>query len=325
MLRTDRLRARFSALLALSLLAGAALAAPGAGSGAADFLDLPTGARSGALGGATGSLPGDLASLFRNPALLSSDDGTRLHFSHQNWFQGIEHETGVFAFRAPGGGRAALHLRYLHQAPIPIFDGDLQEIGSLQLSDIAAGFSYARRFARRLDLGVSLHQVRQNLGDATGSGWTGDLGAGFLARGYYWSGALRSLGDGIRWSDDPGNPTPISREMSFGAARYFPGVGAILTVEYRRPELWSSTLHGGVEYMLSHHLALRSGYTRSIEAGDEASSLMSFGAGVQLAQLGFDYSYRSYEYLGEVHAVSIRLIGLAGQITPYSLFRAGRR
>jgi hypothetical protein len=326
MIPVARPLALFGVFLGLALFVGTdAPAASGVGSGAADFLDLPVGARSGALGGATGSLPGDLASLFRNPALLSSGSGSRLHLGHQTWFQGIEHESGILAFTLPeGAGRAALHLRYLHLDPLPVYDAALNEVGSVDVYDVAVGFSWARRFARRVDLGFNLHQARQHLGDVEGSGWVGDLGVGVLASGFYWSAAIRSLGDGISFDDAP-DPVEINRELSFGAARYYPGLGAIVSMEYRRPELWGSSLHSGVEYMLSHNLVLRGGYTQSFAEDADANSLMSFGAGIKLAQLGFDYSYRSYEYLGEVHAVSIRLPGLAKQLSPYSLFRPNHR
>ncbi len=303
-----------------ALLLPAPVFAGGAGEGGADFLEIPVGARSVGLAGATGSLPGDLASLFRNPALLATERGRRLHLSHQEWFQGLGFESALLAIPMPGDwGRTAVHVRYLHLAPLPAYDSDLQKVDELEVYDLAAGLTWARRVAKRWDFGLSLHSIRQKLGDADGVGWSWDLGAGYIARGVYWSAALRNLGGGVSYIH--GKDFPFDRELTLGAARYYPRLGLTFSMEYRRPRYWGSSLRGGCEYMLTEKLVLRAGYAQSFQESLDSAGQPSFGAGLRLSNLGLDYSLRFHDHLGEVHSVSLRLLEPLGVRSPYRFFR----
>ncbi len=316
-MRTIRTRT-FCFLAILLLTPVLAWAGQGAGVAAADFLEVPVGAREIALGGANSSLPGDIAGLFRNPALLAGDGGYRLHLGHQEWFQGLRHESAVFGLTLPSGlGRAALHARYLHVEPIPAYDSDLQAVGEVDVYDLAYGVSWARRFHRRFDVGVNLHGIQQYLAGDEGKGWAGDLGLGFVAAGFYWSAAARNVFGSVEFD---GESFEIDRELSVGAARYFPHLGTIFSFEYRQPRFWGSSFRGGAEYSLNDRLVLRAGYTHTFEL-EEAAGLPSFGAGLKLGTMGLDYSYRSHEHLGDVHSISIRLLGSPGAGSPYRYFR----
>ena len=66
-------RVRLLLAVLVLCLPASARAEGGAGVAAGDFMEIPVGARDIALGGATASLPGDIAGLFRNPALLAGD------------------------------------------------------------------------------------------------------------------------------------------------------------------------------------------------------------------------------------------------------------
>lgn len=317
-MKTIRIRLLFSLLALLPVLPAMSLADEGAGVAAADFLEVPVGARDIALGGATGSLPGDLAGLFRNPALLAGDSGHRIHLGHQEWFQGLQHESAVLGFALPGNlGRAALHARYLHLEPLPVYDAGMELAGEVDVYDLAYGFSWARRFHRRFDLGLNLHGIRQYLAGDEGKGWAGDLGLGFVGAGFYWSAAMRNLAGGVDFDTERFD---LDREFSLGAARYFPLMGTVVSVEYRQPRLWGSSFRGGAEYMLSERLVLRAGYSHTVEL-DEAAGQPSFGAGLQLGGMGLDYSFRSHDHLGEVHSISIRLLDSRAAHSPYRHFR----
>ncbi len=316
-MRLNRIHKTFIVLVWL-LLAPTIAMAEGGGIAAADFLEVPVGAREIALGGAASSMPGDIAGLFRNPALLAGETGHRLHLGHQEWFQGLRHESAVLGFTMPGGlGRGAIHARYLHLDPIPAYDSDLEQVGEVDVYDLAYGFSWARRFHRRVDFGVNLHGIRQYLAGDEGRGWAGDIGLGFVAVGFYWSAGARNVLGTVDFEDESFD---LDREVNLGAARYFPHMGTIFSVEYRQPRFWGSSFRGGMEYALNDRMVLRAGYSHTMEL-DQASGQPSFGAGLKLGAMGFDYSFRSHEQLGEVHSISLRLLGNPGTISPYRHFR----
>ncbi|MEZ4397519.1 MAG: PorV/PorQ family protein [Candidatus Krumholzibacteriia bacterium] len=295
-----------------------ALALGGAGVAAGDFLEVPVGARSMAMGGATGSVPGDVSALFRNPALLAGDGGQRLYFGHQEWYQGLQHETALLALGLPGRlGSAAVHARYLHLAPLPAYDSSLQLVGEVDVYDLAVGLSWARRFARRVDLGASVHNVQEYLAGAVGRGWAYDVGVGLVASGFYWSAAARNLGAGL---DYEGEHLELEQEYSLGAARYLPALNTIVSLELRQPRYWGASVRGGVETLVADRLVLRAGYAYTAEL-DDAPGLPSFGLGVLLGGIGLDYSFQSQQHLGEVHSLGVRFVGPRAPASPYRYFR----
>ncbi|MCP4545689.1 MAG: PorV/PorQ family protein [bacterium] len=311
-------------LLSLLIIAGftipcSVLASTGAGGNAADFLSMPVGARDLALAGATAALPGDLSSIFKNPALLATDRGVQLQFSHQEWYQGLQYETFALATSLPQGlGRVALHCRYLHLAPITVYDSAMAEVGEVDVYDMAAGFSWAGRFVNRVDLGANFYNVRQYLAGDKASGWAGDVGVGLVASGIYMSAVASHLGNGIEYED--GESYKLDREFSIGAARFFPRTGLTITTEYYKPQFWGASLCSGAEYLFADRLVLRAGYSHLLESEGETAGQLSFGAGVNVSGITMDYSYRSHEHLGDVHAVSIRLLGGA-KFSPFKFFR----
>jgi hypothetical protein len=305
------------AVFALSLPAPA-LAGEGAGVAAADFMEIPVGARGLAMGGAGTSLPGDMTALFLNPALLAGDAGYRLHMGHQVWYQGLQHESAVLGLGLPQGwGRVALHARYLHMEPLPAYNAELEAVGEVDVYDLAMGMSWARRFHRRLDLGVSAHNVREYLAGDEGWGWAWDVGLGLVGAGFYWSASARNLSGGMNFGSEQ---FAFDREYSLGAARYFPHLGAIVSMEYRQPQFWGGSVRSGAEYMVNERLVLRAGYAHTLDL-EEAAGQPSFGAGLNLGAMGLDYAFQMHEQLGEVHSIGLRLMGSGPLASPYRFFR----
>jgi len=318
-MRQLRIEAFLIICLLLGLLPFAASAGDGAGSNAADFLAMPVGARDLALAGAASALPGDLSAAFHNPALLSTEGGNQIQIGHQQWYQGLRFETLMAATSLPGRlGRVALHCRYLHLDPIPVFDSAMEQVDEASVYDMALGVSYATRLARRLDVGFSVYNVRQHLAGDEASGWAFDLGSGFVASGFYMTAALRNLGGDIEYDD--GERYDLDRELSIGVARFFPRTGMTLSAEYSQPRSWGSTLNSGVEYLFADRLVLRAGYSQLLENVGDIPGQLNFGTGIRVSSFSLDYSFRSNEFLGEVHAISIRLLG-GGSLSPYKFFR----
>jgi hypothetical protein len=317
MIRT-RLAQKIILLLIALCLPLPVLALGGAGVAAGDFLEVPVGARSMAMGGATGSVPGDISALFRNPALLAGESGQRLYFGHQEWYQGLQHESALLGLSLPGRlGSAAVHARYLHLAPLPAYDASLEQVGEVDVYDLAVGLTWARRFARRVDLGVSVHNVQEYLAGAVGRGWAWDLGLGVVASGFYWSAAARNLGAGL---DYEGEHFELEQEYSLGAARYLPAMNTIVSMELRQPQYWGASVRGGAETLVGERLLLRAGYAYTTEL-DDAPGLPSFGLGVRLGGMGLDYSFQSQQHLGEVHSLGVRFVGSRAPASPYRFFR----
>ena len=90
------------------------------------FLEVPSGARAAALGGAFVSVAGGVEAAFWNPAGLGAVQGVQISGTHVEYVQKLRHDQFALAGRAFGGGLAA-SVRALYSEPIDERD----ELGNL--------------------------------------------------------------------------------------------------------------------------------------------------------------------------------------------------
>src|SRR5439155_24340677 len=128
-----------SLLLALSfsITATAAAAAP---PGFA-FLEIPTGARGAALGGAYASMATGAEAVFWNPARLTSQRGLEITGGHSELFQSLRHDAFAVGGHMWGGGIAA-SIRALYSEPIDERDELGNLIGSFGAHDLELALGY---------------------------------------------------------------------------------------------------------------------------------------------------------------------------------------
>ena len=295
-----RLRLVLLAVLLLSLPAVASRAAP---PGFA-ILEIPTGVRAAALGGAYASLAEGAEAAFWNPAGLQATRGLQMTGGHTEWFEKLRHDHFAVAGRMFGGGIAA-SIRALYSEPIEERDELGNLIGSFGAHDLEFGLGYGRALGAGLSLGGSAQIIRERISNLAAT--TYGFGGGVTWQPAPWPGLRLSvigqnLGPAATYMIDgvKGQPVSLPAAVQTGGS-YTVALGSRFQVsgalEGRLVRGRSAMTFVGSEIMDPSGAALRVG----MRFNDSASTL-SFGAGYTMSALRLDYAFVPLRYdLGDTH------------------------
>jgi hypothetical protein len=300
--------------VSLSLLSLATLGAPRAFAGPPGFafLEIPTGARASALGGAYTSLAEGAEATFWNPAGLDRLSGLQVAGGHYELFERLRHDHFAVAGRWLGGGAGA-SIRALYSEPIEERDELGNLIGSFGSHDLDLNLGYGRSFGAGLAVGASAHIIRERIASSSATTYGFGLGATWEPAG--WAGwrlgaSAQNLGPSAHYDIDGAQGAPVPLPAAFqGGLSYGRPVGAHLAVRGAVEGRLTRGRNGigmlGAELSSPVGAALRFG----LRANDDAST-MSFGAGCEVRSLRFDYAFVPLRLdLGDSHrfAFSTRL------------------
>jgi hypothetical protein len=279
--------------ICIGLLLCPALAGAGvekAGTTAANFLSLGSGARILGMGGATLGLAGGLDAGAWNTGALGWVERTELTFSHAGLAEDAAQE-----WIAAGGrlGRSetrwALSGLYQTEGSFEGRDALGGSTGSFEVASMAVGGQLAHRFGRRASVGFGAKWVNEDLGAMRGSGLTFDGGmlvrVGMLGFGVAAQNAGGHMGYGSR-------TYPFPTSVGGGISLDHAASGLRLDVDVNVPTAYYKNLRGGIEWRWKDRLALRSGYRAELGApSDEALTGPAFGMGAGAYGLWLDYGY----------------------------------
>lgn len=291
-----RWRVRAAVVTAWALLLLAALPAPAraggeaAGTTAAAFLSVGTGAGVLGRGGATLGVAGDLAVVPWNAAALGWIEETQIAIAHA----GLADQT-VQEWAAVGGRVARTGLRWsiggLYQSEGSFEGRDAlnNPTGGFDVSSMAVTLHLAHPLGRLATVGAGVKYVGEKLGTVSGSGCTLDAGvlvrAGIVGVGA----AVTNLGGRMSY-DGAGYDLPLN--VGLGAGLDLPGTGLRLALDANFPRAYYRDVRMGAEWRWHDLLAVRAGYRRELDAPEGlAESGPSFGFGAGALGLWLDYGY----------------------------------
>ncbi len=275
--------------LVLAVPVRALASAEAAGTTAAGFLSVGTGA--GVLGraGATQGLAGDLAIVPWNAAALGWQEGTEFALAHTMLADRAQQD-----WAAVGGRVARSALRWsvdgLFQSEGSFEGRDAYNnpTGSLDVSSMAVALHLAAPLGPGLTAGLGGKWVSENLGGSRGSGFTADAGlqvrAGLVGAGI----SATNLGGSMNYS---GHRYGMPTNLGVGAALDVPSAGMRLAVDASFPHTYYQDLRVGAEWRWRDLATLRAGYRHELGAPEDlASEGPSFGAGAGALGVWFDYA-----------------------------------
>ncbi len=298
---------RTIALLVLCATAPA-LAAQSEGS---TLAALPGSTRSAGLGGAGAALVGDAGAIFSNPAGLATIRHVALEGSYEQYLAGTTLSSAAAAVRFTrlDWGVGAQALDYGSEPEVvPDATGrrGVPTGATFRSADLLAVTALVFRYGL-VAVGASGKYARQIIGGDYADAWAGDAG---LAIALF---DIMALGASVQnIGGDLGGGARLPRRTRVGfTMNYVDPQGAyrlLTTIEGQWPSGRGAVLVAGVEGGIVRRgvgLVGRVGYAGR-DAPNDASPL-TFGAGVELGRLHFDYAFQAFDALGGgIHRVGVR-------------------
>lgn len=268
------------------------------------FLEVPTGARAAALGGAYTSLATGADAAFWNPAALTHAHGMEVTGAHAELFEKLRQD----AFAVDGGwmgGGIAASIRALYTDPIPERDDVGNLIGSYGAHDLELALGYGHAVGADLSVGGTVAVVRERIANLAAT--TYSLGGAMnwqpeLLHGARVAVAAQNLGPSAHYQIDGVAGQSVSLPMALQAGvSYGVPVGGRMHVagalEARATRGRSVLGLAGAELTDPSGAALRLGFR-----ANDASSGISFGAGYAISRVSLDYAFVPLKLdLGDTH------------------------
>ncbi|UCD37407.1 MAG: PorV/PorQ family protein [Fidelibacterota bacterium] len=308
------------------------------GTTTAQFLKIGPGARAAGMGESFSAIADDISAIFWNPAGLAHMSRNRLLASHIDWLADIDYDFFAAAFQVSGNSSVGAfatsvavpedEVRTVEQP-----DGTGERFSA---SDIAIGFSYARRISDRFSVGIVGKYIQERIWSMTSQSVALDIGTLYQSRWH-------NLRIGITLSNF-GLPMKLAGRANLIFADAHPFIeGNIETIRAElEMEKWEIPLNvktsiasdiistqalklsaaldmvhpndnneffnGGVEARLLNMISLRTGYRgygmKKAEGG------FAFGAGLDLGlsqglQVQVDYAVTDFGRLKDIHQFSV--------------------
>jgi hypothetical protein len=313
------------------------------GTTAANFLQIPVGARAIGMGSAFVGTANDITSLYWNPAGAARLTHREVVFSHMEWLADIDFDFGAVAIPLRGIGTLGLSFTALSMDDMlvrtverPEGTGELFSAGS-----IAIGMHYARNLTDNFSIGFSAKFLSERIWDMSAQGFAIDFGTLFTTNflnGLRIGAALTNFGTDMRlegrntryyYRIDPDkqgsneriphnielDSWPIPLNFQFGIATdVVRNESHLLTVaiDALHPSNDYQSLNVGGEYGFQELLYLRGGYHALFLQDGEGG--LSLGAGIQADLFGrsvksrVDYGYRDFGRLKAIHVINVSVL-----------------
>ncbi len=272
------------------------------------FMKMGAGSREMAMGGAATATTMGASAVFWNPAGVARTDQWGVFASHAEHFQGIRFDN-ISAYKSFGFGTLFMFGGGLYVGGFEGRTGPSPEPEwEFSAFDYYAGLGYARALGP-VYMGLSGKFYSSKIDQFTASAFAGDAGFVYASK-YLDAGiSLRNMGTGLRYNEES---SPAPGAVNLGVA-FKPSGFTTASVDLAKSFAWDGVeIHSGVEAVIANMLALRAGFSNEIsgEAGDEALkpdllSMFWFGAGIRAEGLSIDYVFKTYDFLGNSHRLSL--------------------
>jgi hypothetical protein len=265
----------------------------GAGKTGLAFLKLGADARTCAMGEVAAALSQNAAGLFWNPAGIAWVPVRQVHFTHNEWIQGIDNEAlsvtlphsyGVLGVSAMLTNIGGIERRTTATA---------EPLGEVSAQDFALGLSYARKISSCLSAGLSAKLLSEKIYIDTATGYAIDLGMRYKIgeTGLYGGGALLNLGSMLALDKEK---TRLPATLRLGLAWNVPfalySSKWLIGADYVKIFDDESHINIGGQVGLSSMLSLRLGYQTNYD-----NRTVTAGFGLALGPLFLDYAYIPFD------------------------------
>jgi hypothetical protein len=280
-----------------------------AGTAGFAFLQVPSGARAVAMGGAFTAVPGDPMGLYWNPATLCGLDRQMFTSTYTGYL--MDMQAGFAGWVKPSDDDvvgASVNYFYggsFQRTTMTSPTGTGEEFST---SGVAVSGTYARRLGPSLAVGATGRFVYSSIDTYSGNGFLVDAGAWYSMSDLSLGLAVRNAGLQTKPFYEENDPMPT--EVAAGASMSLMDGNLLMAADLTLPFQGDFNAALGVEYRVIEMLALRAGGNlRDKEAADNAGGsildALAFGAGTSWSMLSLDYAFKPFADLGTIHRISL--------------------
>jgi len=257
------------------------------------------GARMIAMGRTAAAAPGDVNSIFVNPANAAYLPELGITSMYTNLSEDIAYTFlgGAKPFPLGRFGLAYLGATSGGFQQTTVESGRVVGTGSsFDYSSSVICLTYGREIRENLALGTNLKLFNKGFGNVsggTGSGFDADLGLLWLPRpkmtvGLSMQNALPSSIAAIKWGTDTKEDIPLNLKMGIN---FVPKNDLLLAADLDYAANNPMTFHGGVEWKPKEWLAVRGGFDQLAASASQANTNYTAGVGFGFKGFNFDYAY----------------------------------
>jgi len=310
------------------------------GTTAAAFLEIGVGANANSMGGAFVGLANDASALYWNVGGIANLQQYEAVLAHTDWIAETKFDYAGLVIPMGNIGSFGLSFTSLSMEDMKVRtveqpDGTGENFSA---SDISIALSFARSFTDRFSIGITAKYIKQSIWHMSSSAFAIDAGTVFrtdLFGGMTIGAVISNFGSAMRLDgrdtrnfirvdetkQGSNERIPTNIELDSWDLPMFFQIGVSTTaLQYENYKLIVSadalvpnnnyqSLNVGAEFSFMNFLALRGGYNSLFL--EDAEGGLSFGAGVNskmllsLATVQFDYAFRDFGKLKNVHSFSI--------------------
>ena len=310
------------------------------GTTAASFLEIGVGGAANGMGGAFVGFANDASALYWNVGGIANLAQYEVILVHTDWIADTKYDYAGLVIPLGDFGNLGFSFTSLSMDDMKVRTVEQPEGTGENFSagDIAVGVSYARHLTDRFSVGITAKYIKQTIWHMNSSAFAIDAGTVFktdLLGGLTIGAVMSNFGTPMRLEgrdsryfiridetkQGSNERIPVNIELdSWELPLYFQIGVSTLAFDYDDYKLTISTdalvpnndyqsLNVGAEFSFMDYFLIRGGYN-SLFLKDAEGGL-SFGAGVNskmllsTAAVNFDYAYRDFGRLQNIHAFSI--------------------
>ncbi len=288
----------------LLVLCGVPLALSATGTAGFEFLRTPPGARPSAMAGSFISIPGDIHSLYFNPAGLApiaSRLATATYLNHV-----LDFNSGFLGYTQPikGLGQLGVGISYMNYGNFERTDELGNQIGDFSAGSLVVQSGLGRSIGQNLMVGGSAKLIYSSIEQYAATGIALDLGLIYqlpFIEDMNVGIGIFNLGTTIDAFMDHKDRLPLNLVVGFSKKlAHLPLMYCIAANKYVDDDIQFSV---GGEFTLAEGVFFRLGYNslgRNMKIGtnDDKFAGLSLGLGVQWKQMSFDYGVASFGAIG---------------------------
>ncbi|MEK6645262.1 MAG: PorV/PorQ family protein [Candidatus Firestonebacteria bacterium] len=264
----------------------------------AAYLRTGFGSRPAALGEAYTGVSGDINSLFWNPAGISYLNEVQFAFGHNEFIQGLRYENIAVAFPFYDGG-IGFAFTYMSFGDLERRDDTGVFNGNFKPYAFVGQLTYAKNIFKNFSLGINakIPYERIDTDSKFGLAFDGGILLKLAIEGLSYGVSVNNIGPSFA-----GSKLPLIAKTGFG---YTQGQFNFV-LDLSVPRDIQPNLNFGCEYKLMQIFSLRGGYKYKFSGNDLGTiSGITGGIGFELNKFNLDYSFKTYQDLGNSHIVSL--------------------